>query len=96
MAVLLLAEKAIGKLPKDFTSCFEQILEAESHKTASVRSLASNLSNNDEQNMLGTAGEAEPKSLTKFFNKLTHINIFVLTDQQRLRVISFMRTLDAV
>ena len=81
------------------TCCFEQILEARPYKTACVWPLISHLINlckQDEQDMLGTAGEVRTNSLATFSYGLLHMDTTVLVNQQRLAIISSVQTLNDV
>ena len=89
-------EKAWWELHKNVTCYFEQIQETIPHKTSAVRPLTSNFAHHDKQDELGTAGKVRTISKVKIYNRLLHMEVLMLAEQQGLRYISSVQTLDTV
>ena len=82
---LIKKKKPRGKLYKDATCCFEEILETTAYKTAAAWPLTSHLTNRRSMiNKTGTAGEARANSEEMFFYGLLLMDPLVLTDHQKL------------
>ena len=96
VCVCVCVEKAGRKQYKNTVYYFEQIIEAEPHKTEVAGHLPPITQSIQEKRTLGTDNKVGTNSFVKFSCGPQHMNTLVLADQQRLTYIISVRTLDLV